>query len=146
MNKYYLNKLVSRQTYQQNSKRIKVKSCYRNVFSLLRPYKELFASGKWKVVYCYVSALENLCVRHCAILEVESNTIINATIYATGNPDEDNRFYFITKQFDTISEYLRAIDDCDGRLEFYDLLRKIDADAYKWAVANGYVFGGIWRF
>lgn len=112
MKKYEIDYENSKFVYNQNKNILKIKECYYNIFNLINKYPNMFLTGIYKIVYCYVTInnYDNLYCRHCCILY--KNKIIDPTIFCYSKNDNDikNTKYLIFKIFDDIYEYHNCIE------------------------------------
>lgn len=101
---------TSKAIYEKNKDKIEAKMCYRNIFRMVTCMFPKFQSGEYKVAYGYISVFDkSLYARHCFI--VCGDYVIDPTIFAaSGNLDAD---YIITKIYDSVDEYMKAIEDND---------------------------------
>ena len=101
---------TSKAIYEKNKDKIEAKMCYRNIFRMVTCMFSKFQSGEYKVAYGYISVFDkSLYARHCFI--VCGDYVIDPTIFAaSGNLDAD---YIITKIYDSVDEYMKAIEDND---------------------------------
>ena len=105
-----LNIQTSKAIYEKHKDKIEAKMCYRNIFRMVTCMFPKFQSGEYKVAYGYISIFDkSLYGRHCFI--VCGDYVIDPTIFAaSGNLDAD---YIITKIYDSVDEYMKAIEDND---------------------------------
>ena len=101
---------TSKAIYEKHKDKIGAKMCYRNIFRMVTCMFPKFQSGEYKVAYGYISVFDkSLYARHCFI--VCGDYVIDPTIFAaSGNLDAD---YIITKIYDSVDEYMKAIEDND---------------------------------
>ena len=101
---------TSKAIYEKHKDKIEAKMCYRNIFRMVTCMFPKFQSGEYKVAYGYISVFDkSLYARHCFI--VCGDYVIDPTIFAaSGNLDAD---YIITKIYDSVDEYMKAIEDND---------------------------------
>lgn len=139
MEKYFLDEKLSFSIYADNKFKIVAKDCYHNIFKLISNFRKKFVFGEWKIAYGYVSSVDNIFCRHCFILF--GDKVIDPTVYAT-KLDNSNRVYFVFRKFNTLDDYLDAIETENGYPALNGVLRKDDMRAQKWALDNGYIFLG----
>lgn len=139
MKQYLLNAEASLALYKDNASKINPKDCYINIFNVLTTYPRRFGTGEWKIAYGYVSSIENVFCRHCFIFAEEK--VIDPTIFSTER-DNSERIYYLTKIFDSVDEYLSALDAEEGYPALTKYLQEKDKAASEWAVQNGYLFIG----
>ena len=139
MKQYLLNAETSLELYKDNENKINPKDCYINIFNLLATYPKRFHTGEWKIAYGYVSSIQGLYCRHCFIFA--DNKVIDPTIFSTER-DNSERIYYPTKIFDSVDEYLSALDAEEGYPALTKYLQEKDKAASEWAVQNGYLFIG----
>ena len=103
-----LDIFTSKAIYEKYKKKIKPKMCYNNVFHIATDMLLKFKSGKYKVAYGYISVFNHsLYARHCFI--IREDLVVDPTLFATGeNLDAD---YIITKIYDDINDYIKAVED-----------------------------------
>lgn len=138
---YNLDVGKSISVFKKLKRLIEPKFCYNNVFHVVSNFQSQFMDGKWKVAYGYVRTLPEVFCRHCFILDTESGLIIDPTAPATGNPLED-KTYFIMKAFDSLDDYISAIDEENNLPALENVLRDEDMAACKMAFENGLIFIG----
>lgn len=141
MRMHRLDLETSRKVYQKLRKRIEPKLCYNNVFNMVSAYQGEFMDGRWKVSYGYVRTLPNVYCRHCFVLDTESELIIDPTVLSTGNPTEE-RDYYIMRAFDSLGDYISAIDKEHNLPALEHYLKDEDINACKLAFENGVLFIG----
>ena len=139
MKQYLLNKEESLKLYNKHQDKIEPKDCYINIFNILTIYPQNFHSGEWMIAYGYVSSIENVYCRHCFVLA--GDEIIDPTLFSTDR-DNSSRTYYLFKVFDSVGEYLEALDSEKGYPALTKHLHKEDSEALKWAQQNGYLFIG----
>lgn len=132
---------MSREVYHKLRRRIEPKLCYNNVFNMVSEYPSKFIDGKWKVSYGYVRTLPNVYCRHCFVLDEQSKLIIDPTVFSTGNSTEE-RDYYIMKAFDSLGDYLLAINKEHNLPALEHYLKDEDLNACKFAFENGLLFIG----
>lgn len=139
MKKYNLNIEASRKLYNNHKDKIAPKECYFNIFNISTLYPKMFLSGEWKITYGYVSSVDNVYCRHCFIFT--ENGIIDPTIFSTKH-EKESCTYYITKVFDSISEYLDAVNSERNYPALTKHLKNEDKKAVEWALQNGLFFVG----
>lgn len=113
----------SKAMYEKFKGKIEAKMCYNNIFRMVTYMLPKFQSGEYKVAYGYISIFDkSLYARHCFIICGDS--VIDPTLFASsGNLDAD---YIITKIYDNISDYTKAIEDNDFIPDLVRPLRELD--------------------
>ena len=145
----HLNKDLSYKVYKRCKPDLKIKHCYNNTFHVVQHYNNKFVDGTWKVVYGYVRVFDDMNVfcKHAFILD-DSDTVIDATLFikSTQYPydygDVKDREYIIMKMFESLDEYILALEEADGYPDLFQYLRDYEMNMYKWAEEQGYLLCG----
>lgn len=140
MERHCLNTELTRTVYKKYKRGIKAKECYTNVFFLLSKEFSRFQSGEWRVAYGFVSSIDCVFCRHCFILERDGN-VIDPTMFASDR-ETSERTYFVMKVFETVDEYISAIDAENGYPSLGRYLSQAELEAQTWGAENGYLFIG----
>lgn len=112
MKKHEFNYEDSLMVYKACSQHIEPKDCYRNVFKTISFFSEKFYSGEWKFAYGFFSVLPNelLITRHCFIVDKLGEAIAPSLIVIENYKENEPREYFSFIIFNTLDEYLDAVE------------------------------------
>lgn len=116
--------------------------CYENVCDAVYHKVDFFKSGKWKVAYGYISAPSNrfILIRHCFILDVESNMAIDPTaaLLVQNTGAEYPGDYYIMYIFDSVEDYVQALIAENQCISLESFLQKYDEDFASWAKEHSF--------
>ena len=87
-----------------------------------------------------MSSIDCIFCRHCFILESDGN-VIDPTMFASDR-ETSERTYFVMKVFETVDEYISAIDAENGYPSLGRYLSQAELKAQTWGAENGYLFIG----
>lgn len=138
MNKYEIDEEKSRELYEKYKGLIDKKMCYNNIFSIVSHNNSAFREGSLRVAYGYAEIPHRFLVRHCFIVDKETNKVLDPTIFALDSPVSEGA-YFAFRVFEDTDEYLDAIMKNNLLPELYRVLSHEEKKAEKWALANGYL-------
>lgn len=141
MEKHKLNYAASQELYDANSDRYHMKECYTNIWNALILHMEKFQTGEWKIVYGYMTSVQNMLVRHCFIIG-QDGLVIDLTLFTTHIPDREETEYYIMYVFQNVDEYFDAIEAEGGYPALDRYLNKFTKQAVQWGLDNELVLVG----
>lgn len=136
MQEHRFNYELSEEIYRACSHFLEFKECYTNVFYTSQHFIHKFLSGDWKVAYGFMSAIDDVMVRHCYILN-ENNEVIDPTPFCNKNYDGEIKEYATFYIFDDYGKYNDAIAENNLMPDLVQHLFKIERDlSTSWAKEN----------
>ena len=112
---------------------IEMKMCYNNVFNIMTHYvHEGFSSGDWKIAYGFISALDNVLVRHCYIVDNDGD-VIDPTVFRFSNHSDRNFNYLTFKELSKDS-YIEAVIENNYEPALYNSFIEEESQARKWGL------------
>jgi len=137
--KHTFNREMSIKMAQKHCKLLEHKGCYNNIFKMIAEYKNEFYSGRWKIAYGYMKAVQNVYVRHCFIVDDLGRAIDPTVVHINRTRDEHDHISFKMLDAETYLEILWQND----RLPALDhAFRKEEREMWDYSMQNNIIICG----